>query len=135
MLHDFKHYCSAVTAALSKWQHCGRGTVAVALRRRQHCGGSSTAAAAVLGRQPCGGSKLTLKNYERLSTKERDNSKRTRQQQKNETTAKVHQQQGDVPKTGASSRSKTELNAVHSKLTLKNICSCRLANLCQTWKS
>jgi hypothetical protein len=52
----------------------------LAALRRQHWGGSTGAAA--LGRQHCGGSKLTLKNYERLSTKERDNSKRTRQQQK-----------------------------------------------------
>ena len=64
-------------------------------------GGSTVAAAAL--RWHCGGIKLTLKE---LSTKERDNSKSTRQQQKNETTAKVHQQRGDVPKTGASSRSK-----------------------------
>ena len=64
--------------------------------------GGSTAATA-LRRQHCGGIKLTLKE---LSTKERDNSKSTRQQQKNETTTKVHQQHGDVPKTGASSRSK-----------------------------
>jgi hypothetical protein len=84
LLHDFKHYCSAVAAALSKWQHCGGGTggsiAAAAAVFWQHCGGSTGAAA--LGRQHCGGSKLTLKNYERLSTKERDNSKRTRQQQK-----------------------------------------------------
>ena len=66
--------------------------------------GGSTAATA-LRRQHCGGIKLTLKE---LSTKERDNSKSTRQQQKNETTAKVHQQHGDVPKTGASSRSKIQ---------------------------
>ena len=59
--------------------------------------------AAALRRQHCGGIKLTLKE---LSKKERDNSKSTRQQQKNETTAKVHQQHGDVPKTGASLRSK-----------------------------
>jgi hypothetical protein len=66
-------------AALRR-RHCGGSIEAAAAVFWQHWGGSTGAAA--LGRQHCGGSKLTLKNYERLSTKERDNSKRTRQQQK-----------------------------------------------------